>query len=175
VRDGLKAGTPAPGFRLPRVDGGALDLADYRGRRVLLVFSDPQCGPCDALAPRLEQLHRRSADPQILMIGRRDLETNRKKVAEAGLTFPVAVQKNWDTSRDYGMFATPIGYLIDERGVMAADVATGAEAILALTATPPAAAGSGTCLEPRPEPAAAGLDPNPPRRAARDPFDRASP
>src|SRR6266545_8036127 len=48
-RDGLKAGTPAPNFRLPRVDGGELSLEEFRGQRVLLVFSDPQCGPCDYL------------------------------------------------------------------------------------------------------------------------------
>src|SRR5439155_5036652 len=58
IREGLKAGTPAPTFRLPRLDGGELALEEYRGRRVLLVFSDPHCGPCNQLAPQLEQLHR---------------------------------------------------------------------------------------------------------------------
>ena len=131
-RNGLPAGTPAPGFRLPRLDGGTLSLESYRGRRVLLVFSDPECGPCDRLAPQLEQLHRRARDVQVLMIGRGDPTANRAKVAEHGLTFPVALQRHWEISRDYGKFATPIGYLIDERGVISADVAGGAEAILAL-------------------------------------------
>src|SRR5438876_8898352 len=36
-RHGLKAGTPVPIFRLPRVDGGELTLEEFRGRRVLLV------------------------------------------------------------------------------------------------------------------------------------------
>src|ERR1043166_2627904 len=46
-RDGLKAGTPAPDFHLPRLDGrGELSVADFRGRKLLLVFSDPHCGPC---------------------------------------------------------------------------------------------------------------------------------
>lgn len=132
VRDGLKAGAPAPPFRLPRVGGGEVVLEDYRGRRVLLVFSDPECGPCDALAPQLEALHRRATGLQIVMVSRRDPEANRKKVAEHGLTFPVAIQKNWDTSKDYGMFATPIAYLVDERAMLAADVAVGADAILEL-------------------------------------------
>ena len=57
-RDGLKAGTAAPSFRLPRLDGGELSLEELRGKRVLLVFSDPDCGPCNALAPRLEKFHR---------------------------------------------------------------------------------------------------------------------
>src|SRR6266516_2146714 len=43
-RDGLKAGTSAPSFRLPRLDGGELSLEELRGTRILLVFSDPHCG-----------------------------------------------------------------------------------------------------------------------------------
>jgi peroxiredoxin len=58
-RDGLKAGTVAPEFRLPRLDGrGELVLSELRGRRVLLVFSSPHCGPCNTLAPELEKFHR---------------------------------------------------------------------------------------------------------------------
>ena len=53
VRDGLKAGTPAPGFSLPDIHGGTVSLNQFRGRKVLLVFSDPQCGPCDVLATKL--------------------------------------------------------------------------------------------------------------------------
>jgi hypothetical protein len=63
------------------------------------------------------------------MISRKDMELNRQKVAAHGLTFPVAVQQGWEVSRPYAMFATPTGYLIDERGVIAADVAVGAEAV----------------------------------------------
>src|SRR5262245_25332025 len=57
-RDGLKARTAAPGFCLPRLDGGELSLEELRGKRVLLVFSDPHCGPCQVLAPQLEEVHR---------------------------------------------------------------------------------------------------------------------
>jgi peroxiredoxin len=69
-RNGLKAGTAAPDFRLPRVDEGELSLADFRGQRVLLVFSDPDCGPCDDLAPRLQEIHSQRTDLQVLMVGR---------------------------------------------------------------------------------------------------------
>ena len=62
-RDGLKAGTPAPDFRLPRLDGrGDLSLAELRGRQMLLVFSDPHCGPCNLLAPELEKFHRQQVE-----------------------------------------------------------------------------------------------------------------
>ncbi len=107
-------------------------MDEYRGQRVLLVFSDPECGPCNQLAPQLEQLHRRTTDLQVLMIGRRDADVNRVKAAEHGLTFPVVLQRQWEISREYGIFATPVGYLIDEHGIIAEDVAVGNEAILAL-------------------------------------------
>ncbi|MCE9527110.1 MAG: peroxiredoxin family protein [Planctomycetales bacterium] len=131
-RSGLKAGTEAPDFRLPRVDGGKLSLADLRGRRVLLVFSDPNCGPCDQLAPRLHELHLLRPDLQVLVISRRDAEATAAKAAALGLSFPIVMQQQWEISKEYGMFATPIGYLIDEQGILASDVAVGVEPILAL-------------------------------------------
>ena len=135
-RDGLKAGTPAPDFKLPDVDGRELALRDFRKQRVLLVFSDPQCGPCDKLAPQLEKIHRRRSDIRVLMVSRRDVDENRVKAKKLGLTFPIVLQRQWEISTLYGMFATPIGYLIDEAGVISADVAVGVEQILALVGGP---------------------------------------
>ena len=67
------------------------------------------------------------------MVNRGDSETNRRKVFEHQLTFPVVSQHRWEISRKYGIFATPIAYLIDEQGIIIADVAVGGDAILALT------------------------------------------
>ena len=131
-RDGLAAGTPAPSFRLPRLDGGELSLEDYRGRGVLLVFSDPQCAPCMELATELERVARGAPEPAIVIISRGDPEANRTKVAALGITLPVVLQRQWEISLAYGMFATPIGYLIDAAGVIASDVAMGKDQILAL-------------------------------------------
>ena len=139
-RDGLKAGTPAPEFRLPRLDGrGELALSELKDKAVLLVFSDPHCGPCQALAPELEKFHRTHPATQVLMLSRGEPKENRAKVKEHGLTFPIVLQQQWEISRQYAMFATPIAYLVDEKGIIAHDVAVGAEPIMALaTATTPA-------------------------------------
>jgi peroxiredoxin len=131
-RDGLAAGAPAPEFTLPRLDGGELSLEQWRGQKVLLVFSDPNCGPCEALMPELERRHRAAAPAQVLVVSRGEVEANQAKAVQHGLTLPVVLQKQWEISRLYAMFATPVAYLIDENGVIAADVATGAEPILAL-------------------------------------------
>lgn len=133
-RDGLKAGTSAPSFRLPRLDGGELSLEELRGRRALLVFSDPHCGPCNALAPELEKFHRAHTNTSVLMISRGEPKENRAKIKEHGLTFPIVLQRQWEISRLYAMFATPLAYLIDESGIITHDVAVGVEQILALMA-----------------------------------------
>src|SRR5262245_1309851 len=91
-RKGLKAGETAPDFRLPRIDGGEQSLSEFRGRRVLLVFSDPHCGPCAELAPRLDELNQERADLSMLVISRGDVEENLNKASELELTFPIVLQ-----------------------------------------------------------------------------------
>jgi peroxiredoxin len=135
MRDGLPADTPAPTFALPGIDGDTVSLEDYRGTRVLLVFSDPDCGPCNELAPELARLHGGIAAGRNLafvMIARGDEEANRVKRAEHGIRFPVATQPGWKLSKRYGIFSTPVAFVIDEQGVIAHNVAIGIDAILAM-------------------------------------------
>src|SRR2546427_1858453 len=134
VRDGLKAGTPAPGFSLPDIHGGTVSLNQFRGRKVLLVFSDPQCGPCDVLAPKLARFHRKHGNNglSVVMVGRGDREENRKKAMQHGIAFPVVLQEKWKLSREYGIFATPTGFLIGQDGVIVRNVATGPDEVMAL-------------------------------------------
>ena len=142
-RDGLPAGTPAPDFTLPLLHGGELSLSEYHGRKVLLVFSDPKCGPCDQLATQLEQLARRSAGIQVLMVSKGEAEANRAKAAQHGLTFPIVLQQQWEVSKAYAKFATPVGYLIDAEGIIDKEIAIGVEPILALLAPPAVAPTNG--------------------------------
>jgi peroxiredoxin len=133
-REGLAAGTPAPDFTLPDLQGEQHRLEDFRDKRVLLVFSDPNCGPCDALAPELVKLQQGHSgnNLQVIMVSRGHRKENEQKAKQYGVSFPVLLQKRWEVSKDYAMFATPVAYLIDEKGVIAKDVAVGKSAILAL-------------------------------------------
>jgi peroxiredoxin len=69
---------------------------------------------------------------QMLMISRGEPKENRAKIKEHRLTFLVLLQQQWEISRQYAMFATPVAYLIDEAGSIAADVAVGVDSILSL-------------------------------------------
>jgi peroxiredoxin len=131
-RNGLKAGTRAPLFTLPDLEGNTVSLDDYQGTDVLLVFSDPKCGPCQALAPNLVLLAAKNPQLQVLLVSRGDLQENRAKAHANAFPFPVVLQDGWKLSKEYGMFATPIAFLISKRGVIAEPVAVGAEQILGL-------------------------------------------
>ena len=133
-REGISAGSRAPSFDLPDLEGRKLSLDDYRGRRVLVVFSDPECGPCDAVAPDLARFHREHRDNglDVLMVSRGEPEENRRKADEHGISFPVVIQRGWRLSKQYGIFATPVAFLVDERGMIAREVAKGGPEILRL-------------------------------------------
>jgi peroxiredoxin len=132
---GLKAGARAPVFNLPDLQGRMVSLAEYRGQRVLLLFSDPQCGPCDELAPHLVRLHREYANDGmgVIVVGRGSAEENRHKAEQHGFQFPVLLQdRKWKVSKEYEILATPAAFLIGEDGVIARDPVVGRDAILAL-------------------------------------------
>src|SRR4051794_35442697 len=50
---GLPIGTLAPDFELPDFLGVRRKLSDFRGRNVLLIFFNPQCGYCTKMAADL--------------------------------------------------------------------------------------------------------------------------
>jgi peroxiredoxin len=133
-RDGLAPGTPAPDFTLPDLAGESHCLGEFRNKRVLLVFSDPNCGPCESLTDDLVRVQEAHADNnlQVVMISRGDQQQNEDKAKKHDVRFPVLLQNSWEVSRQYAMFATPVGYLIDENGVIAKDVAIGKAGILSL-------------------------------------------
>jgi peroxiredoxin len=132
---GLKAGTRAPVFSLPDLQGRTVALEEYRGRRILLVFSDPRCGPCDELAPDLVRAHREYAQDgmSVIVVGRGKAEDNQRKAEEHGFQFPVLLQdRKWKVAKEYDTLATPVAFLIGQDGMIQRDPAFGKEAIRAL-------------------------------------------
>jgi len=131
-RNGLPQGTVAPQFSLPGLYGGVFTLDTWKNNLVLLVFSDPNCGPCADLSRELQKRHVEGIDIKIVAISRGEIEANRLKAQELELSFPILLQQKWEISREYGIFVTPVAYLIDGHGVTCRDVAIGREAILSL-------------------------------------------
>jgi peroxiredoxin len=146
---GLPVDTPAPPFRLSALDGSMVTFNALRrqSERILLIFTEPGCGGCDALMPDVARWQDTFADRvSIVPISRGPLEANRVKANEHGLR-NYLLQLDDETSRAYQAEGTPTAVLV-QNGLIASPVASGADAIRDLMATasapPPLAKGERT-------------------------------
>src|SRR5205823_14522786 len=80
-RNGLKPGKKAPDFTLPSVAGTEVALSGLAGRKVLLVFVQPGCGPCRLITPELNRLQSKG-EVQVVVVSNGDGEANRKWAGE---------------------------------------------------------------------------------------------
>ncbi len=128
---GLPVGTEAPGFSLQGLYGETLTLEALRapGKPVVLIFTDPNCGPCNALLPEIGLWQReRAGELTISLISRGSPEENRAKSAEHGLT-GILLQKDWEISEAYQVAGTPSAVLIGPDGKIASALVEGIETI----------------------------------------------
>ncbi|MBV9367436.1 MAG: redoxin domain-containing protein [Solirubrobacterales bacterium] len=131
---GLPVGTVAPEIDLPQLDGrrGSLSALRARGRQVLLIFTDPQCGPCQAILPDVARWQHNLEDGVTIAVVTRGSEaSNRANAAEHGLQL-VLLQEDREGSSAYNAHATPSAVLVDPDGMIASDLAVGALAITSL-------------------------------------------
>jgi thiol-disulfide isomerase/thioredoxin len=60
---------PAPPFHLENIAGGAIDLAELRGKVVLIDFWATWCGPCLRGIPHLNELQKELGDEGVVILG----------------------------------------------------------------------------------------------------------
>jgi methylamine dehydrogenase accessory protein MauD len=116
-RNGLPVGKKAPAFGLPSTDGKEIALADFPGRKVLVVFTQSGCSPCKAIVPELNRLAERGTY-QVLVINNADIDQTRAWAREADARFPVLAQDKYAISKRFEAYATPFAFLIDEQGII---------------------------------------------------------
>jgi peroxiredoxin/uncharacterized membrane protein YphA (DoxX/SURF4 family) len=135
---GLSLGSPAAAFALPGLHGETwtLDAFCAMGKPVLLVFSDPNCGPCNALLPDLGRWQREhAARLTIAVISRGSADANRAKTAKLHLQY-LLLQQDREVAGAYEANGTPSAVLVRPDGTIGSHVAAGAQSVRALlTAT----------------------------------------
>jgi peroxiredoxin len=132
--EGLPVGSAAPQFSLSGLHGEILTLEALRSsdKPVMLLFTDPGCGPCNAMLPEVGRWQEEHAQKLTLaLISRGEVEENRSKAQEHGLT-NVLLQNDWEASEAYEVRGTPSAVLISPEGKIASPVAGGAEGIRGL-------------------------------------------
>src|SRR5208283_3615673 len=131
---GLPLRSDFPAFTFPDLAGRAVTLEEFRGRRVLLVHWNFECGFCDSIAPQLARWEGAFAkqNAQLLLLATGEVQANLEGAAEHGLKCPILLMKGREDAGPFQQEGTPVAYLLDEQGRVAAPVGRGAERVLAL-------------------------------------------
>lgn len=133
--EALEQGTEIPSFTFPDLEGRAVSLEDYRGRKVLLVNWSPSCGFCKRIAPELAELQPdlRKHDVELVMLTIGDPHENKLVLEETDLDVTVLVQDQ--PVEFFASLGTPVAYLLDEEGKVASDLSVGANDVPVLART----------------------------------------
>ena len=131
---GLRLGSEAPTFSLPGLRGETLTLDFLRshGKPLMLLFTHPGCGPCEALLPEVKQWQRLYANElTFALISEGSVDENAAKYGDADVP-PVLLQQGRDVADAYGVTGTPSALIVEPDGEIGSHVAAGAEPIRAL-------------------------------------------
>ncbi len=116
-----RTGQPAPSLAGETLDGGHLDLADLRGRPVIVNFWASWCVPCREEFPLLAAALREHAADDLAIVGvlfKDEAEPARRFVAEQGVDWPTLLDPDGRLAAAYRVVAPPQTYFIDREGVI---------------------------------------------------------
>lgn len=111
----------APNFVLSDVDGEKFDLANYRGKGVLINFWATYCPPCKKEMPYLEKAYSdyKNQGVEVLAVNVEEplLVVNRF-VAEKKLSFPILLDRHGDVAKSYEVLNLPTTFLVNSDGLI---------------------------------------------------------
>lgn len=134
---GLAIGSPAPSFELEDVRGVKASLQGLLsvGKPVLLVFSHPDCGPCNSLMPDIAQWQNALAEElSVVLVSDGSRTANRAKAAEHRLA-NVLIEKKRKVAEKYQAFGTPTAVVVRSDGMIGSPAMSGADSIRQLVTT----------------------------------------
>ena len=122
VLDSPLVGQPAPAVRLDLLDGSKFDLAEHKGRVVVLDFWATWCGPCLQSMPLVEGVAREFADRgvELVAVNMEEEPGPVKSVLDRHkLRMPVALDRDGVAAARYAVTAIPQVVVIDRDGKVA--------------------------------------------------------
>ncbi|URN94352.1 MAG: TlpA family protein disulfide reductase [Candidatus Pristimantibacillus lignocellulolyticus] len=121
---GIRNGQSAPNFQLMDLHGNSVNLADYRGQKVIINFWTTWCRVCKAEMPHVEKLyeHYKNENVAILSVNVTSQESNagdvEQYVEERLLSFPIIMDEIGSVSKQYKVAAYPTTFILDEAGII---------------------------------------------------------
>ena len=145
---------PAPAVALDLLDGGKLDLAEFKDKNIVLFdFWATWCGPCRMTLPVINELAKTYSEKGVKVFainGGEEPAKVKEFATKMGLTLPIALDKEDKVNTAYGVKGIPFMILIDKQGVVRGyhvgasptikeDISSELDALLAAPAVAPAA------------------------------------
>jgi peroxiredoxin len=128
---GEQTGRRAPGFALPDVNMKLYDLADYRGKVLILEFTQTDCEHCAAFAPVLNQVQPRYGDKVAILAVANSPHDNADTVGQFKAKHRIAYPVLFDSGQmEYSYVRkmtidNPYVFVIDGNGVIRDDFGYG--------------------------------------------------
>jgi peroxiredoxin len=117
----LNAGTQAPQFELPAMDGSKFSLQDALTRGpVLAVFFKISCPTCQYALPYFDRIYKTYGKGKLSIVGisQNDKKDTAEFMRKYGITFPVLLDdtKTFPASNAYGLTNVPTAFWISADG-----------------------------------------------------------
>jgi len=118
----LDTGSPAPEFRLTRLDGGAVALQEVIANGpAVIAFFKTTCPVCQLTLPFLQRIHQAGTLP-VYAVSQDDAEDTREFNREFGLALPTlldSARSGYPASNAFGISSVPTAFLIGRDGAIA--------------------------------------------------------
>ena len=133
---GLELGTPAPQFTVADSTGAEVTLHDLLapGTPLLMLFTSPHCGPCQALLPDVARWQAQHAGRLTVAVASEGAPEEISAEASALGLDHVLLDEGAGLYKAFEANGTPSAVLITPDGLMASRVAPGSDAIEAIVA-----------------------------------------
>jgi peroxiredoxin len=121
-----EVGFKAPAFTVRNLKGQRVQLADHKGKVIILNLWATWCGPCRVEMPGMENLYRRyrSQGLEILAVSLDKGSSDKVQTFadEYRLSFPVLLDSDGQVESRYHTLTIPTTFVIDKKGMVVAKV-----------------------------------------------------
>lgn len=117
--EGPGVGQRAPNFRLKTSSGAEIELASLAGRPIVVNFFATWCTNCREEMATLQGASMSSAPVSVVGVDLRESASAVSKLAaDAGVTYPLALDADGSVTRAYRATSLPVTYVLDGAGIV---------------------------------------------------------